>query len=261
MKKSRMFAAASAAVVSAAALAISASAYNAYIALQTQNYSFRNAWDDGSYGKSTPYFNSWIVWGDGDTPEETFPQYEDNFDYDIGDKGGYVLPATYTDATIDADGTYTVKASGIDWGLKSESDFNLVFISTDLPADQGIVIKDVSISVDGSVVKTVDEATYDESAQYIQVQFANIWNADLGGWGLAFPTDSFEITFTVSGINGGAADAAPAEEVTAAPAAGDVDAATDSSKGSPDTGIADVAVIAGLAVAAGAGIALTRKRK
>lgn len=253
MKKSRMFAAASAAVVSAAALAVSASAYNAYIGLQTQNYSFRNDWTEASYGKATPYFNSWIVWGDGDSPEETFPQYEDNFDFDIN---GYVLPATYTDATFDADGTYTVKASGIDWGLKNETDFNLVFISTDLPADQGIVIKDVSISVDGNVVKTVDEATYDETAQYIQVQFANIWNADLGGWGLAFPTDSMEIKFTVSGLAGGAADAAEA-----APAAGDVDAATDSSKGSPDTGIADVAVIAGLAVAAGAGIALTRKRK
>ena len=55
--------------------------------------------------------------------------------------------------------------------------------------------------------------------------------------------------------------AAPAEETTAAPAAGDVAAATDSTKGSPNTGIEDVAVVAGLAVLAGAGIALTRKRK
>lgn len=54
------------------------------------------------------------------------------------------------------------------------------------------------------------------------------------------------------------AAAAPAE--TAAPAAGDVAAATNSSKGSPDTGIADVAVVAGLAIVAG-GTALVAKKK
>ena len=53
-----------------------------------------------------------------------------------------------------------------------------------------------------------------------------------------------------------------ASTTTDAPAAaGDVDAATDSSKGSPDTGIEDVAVIGGLAIVAGAAIAFTRKRK
>lgn len=54
------------------------------------------------------------------------------------------------------------------------------------------------------------------------------------------------------------AAAAPAE--TAAPAAGDVAAATDSSKGSPDTGIADVAAAMGLAIVAG-GTALVAKKK
>ena len=249
MKKIRMAAAAVAAVVSAAALAVSASAYNAYIGLQTSTYSFRNAWDDAGYGQATPYFNGWVVWGDGDTPEETFPDYEDNFDYDIN---GYVLPATYDDASISSDGTYTVKASGIDWALKGENDFNLVFVSTDIPANQGVVISDVSVAVDGEVVKSVDSVAYDESASNIQIMLANVWNSDIGNWGLAFPSEDIAITFTVSGLDNAAA---------AAPAAGDVDAATDSSKGSPDTGIADVAVVAGLAVLAGAGIAFTRKRK
>ena len=257
MKKTKLAAAVAATVVSASALALSAGAYNAYIGLQTTTYSFRNAWTEGSYGKETPYFNSWIVWGDGDNPEETFPEYEDNFDYDIN---GYVLPATYTDASFDSDGTYTVKAEGIDWDLKDESDFNLVFVSTDLPADQGIEIKDISVSVDGTVVKTLDSFAYDPTVQYIEVDLANIWNPDVGAWGLAFPSDSVAITFTVAGLGAGetAADAAPAEE---APSTGDVAAATDSSKGSPDTGVADVAVIAGLGLAAAAGIVVTRKRK
>ncbi len=53
--------------------------------------------------------------------------------------------------------------------------------------------------------------------------------------------------------------AAPAE--TQAPAAGDVAAATDSSKGSPETGIADVAAVAGLAIVAGGAVLVARKRK
>lgn len=53
--------------------------------------------------------------------------------------------------------------------------------------------------------------------------------------------------------------AAPADETSSA--AGDVDAATDSSKGSPDTGIEDVAAIAGIAVLAAGAVVVARKRK
>ncbi|MGN0656033.1 MAG: LPXTG cell wall anchor domain-containing protein [Ruminiclostridium sp.] len=52
---------------------------------------------------------------------------------------------------------------------------------------------------------------------------------------------------------------APAEEEK--PAAGNVDAATDSSKGSPDTGVADVAVVAGLAIVAAGAVLVSKKRK
>ena len=58
-----------------------------------------------------------------------------------------------------------------------------------------------------------------------------------------------------------AASASATEATEEASATGNVDAATDSSKGSPDTGIADVAAVAGLAILAGAGIAFTRKSK
>ena len=55
------------------------------------------------------------------------------------------------------------------------------------------------------------------------------------------------------------AEEAPAEEAPAA--TGDVDAATDSTKGSPDTGVADVAAVAGLAVLAGGAFIVAKKRK
>ena len=51
---------------------------------------------------------------------------------------------------------------------------------------------------------------------------------------------------------------APADE---APATGDVSAETDSTKGSPDTGVADVAAVAGLALVAGGAFIVAKKRK
>ena len=107
MKMRKVLAALAAAAVATTAMATVASAadYNAYIAFQTTQYSFRNGWSDASYGAATPYHaGSYIVWGAGDYPEETYPQYEDNFDYDIN---GYALPATYTDAVITGDGKAT----------------------------------------------------------------------------------------------------------------------------------------------------------
>lgn len=53
----------------------------------------------------------------------------------------------------------------------------------------------------------------------------------------------------------------PTPAASAAPAAGDVAAATDSSKGSPDTGIADVAAAAGLAIVAGGTAFVAKKKK
>ena len=258
MKIRKILAAAAGAAVAVSALATTAAAadYTGYIGFQTTTYSFRNACYDGSYGLESGYFNNFIVWGDANTDPETFPEYEDNFDYDLA---GYLLPATYTDVAITGDGTYTVKAEGIDWGLKSESDFNLIFVSTDIPMDAGAVCTSATVYVDGEAVKTVDNPICDETGANFNIALANIWNTEIGTWGLAFPTESLAVEFTIEGLGAPAADEAPVADE--APAAGDVDASTDSSKGSPDTGVEDVAVIGGLAILAGAAIAFTRKRK
>ena len=58
-----------------------------------------------------------------------------------------------------------------------------------------------------------------------------------------------------------AASASASAETEEATATGNVDAATDSSKGSPDTGIADVAAVAGLAVVAAGAFVVAKKRK
>ncbi len=69
--------------------------------------------------------------------------------------------------------------------------------------------------------------------------------------------DQFTVSFTLSGLDAPAAEDATTEE---APAAGDVAGATDSSKGSPDTGVEDVAVVAGLAIVAAGAVLVSKKR-
>lgn len=271
MKISKVLAAgvAAAAVASTLSVAAAAEDYNAYIGFQSTVYSFRNEWDESNYGKATDYFDQFIVWGNNDP--ETFPDYEDNFDYDIA---GYVIDATYDDAVIDGDGTYTVSATDLDWALDGATDFNLIYVSTDVPIDAGAVCTEAKIIVDGEVVKTVADPICDETKSYFNIALANTWNPDIGGYGLAYPTESLEIEFTITGLGAGDADVATVDEAPAAteapaqteapapaPAAGDTAAPVDSSKGSPDTGVEDVALIGGLAIVAGAAIALTRKRK
>ena len=69
-------------------------------------------------------------------------------------------------------------------------------------------------------------------------------------------TVAAEIAALMSG-----SDAAEEEAATEETTAGDVDASTDSSKGSPDTGVEDVAVVAGLAIVAAGAVLVSKKRK
>ena len=119
--KMKRFIGAAAAMAVAGTLTVGAAAetYNAYIGFQTTPYSFRNSFDDATYGKDVAdgkYFNSVIVWGGNDPT--IFPKYTDCFDDDIQ---GYVIPATYTDVTIKQSGTYTVGISDFDWALDGAS--------------------------------------------------------------------------------------------------------------------------------------------
>ena len=72
---------------------------------------------------------------------------------------------------------------------------------------------------------------------------------------------AFELTFHDAVID--EPDTAPdaAAPDAQAPVTGDVAAAADSSKGSPDTGVADVAAVAGIAVVAAGALLVSRKRK
>ncbi len=247
MKVSKILAAVTAAASVATIVAATASAYNAYIQWQSTPYSFRNDWTEATYGAATPYFDYAIVWGSGDAPEETFPEYADNFDWDIN---GYTLPVTYNDAVVDGDGTYTVSMEGFDWSVDGATAFNTLGVSTDIPAGAA-TISDVTIIVDGVETATMATAVV-EGDEYIKINAINIWNTDVPSYSGAYPTDNVAVKFTVSGL--GSADAGSDAAVdTTAPTTGD--------KQSPDTGVEGVAAVAGLAALAGGAMLISKKRK
>ena len=282
--KMKRFIGAAAAMAVAGTLTVGAAAetYNAYIGFQTAPYSFRNSFDDATYGKDVSdgkYFNSVIVWGGNDP--ETFPQYEDKFDDDMpSGQAGYVLPATYTDVKIDKDGTYKVGVTDFDWALDGASAFNLLFVSTDIPfnkdaGEDGESIakfSDCKVIVDGTVTSEVADPIIDtedgKKSGNTKILFANIWNDVLktDGYNGAYPTKSLEIEFTVTGLDAQQPADTDAPADTTAPADTDAPATEapttgDSSKDNTNTGVEGVAAVAGVALLAAGAVVVAKKRK
>lgn len=257
MKTSKFLSIAAAAAVAASVAAVPSSAegttYNAYIGVQSASFSFRNAWNEPSYGKGVTgddgmvYFDQITGW-DGPTAVS---------------KGG-----VFTDAQITGDGTYSVSVTDFDFG--EDESLNLLFVSTDIPLDAGVSITDVKVILDGNVKYTFDEAFLSpDEPTYLQPMMINIWNSDLGGedglFGYTMPQDSIEIQFTVSGL--GAAEAADEASDEAAETTEDVAVETTDAPAADDTttpaetGNASAAAIAAVMAAAGAAAVLSKKRK
>lgn len=224
--------------------------YNAYIGIQSASYTFRNAWNEGTYGKGitgddgTVWFDQLTGW-DGPTALN---------------KGG-----NFTDAQITGDGTYSVSVTDFDFG--SDESLNLLFISTDIPQDLDVQFTDVKVILDGQTKYTFDEAylSPDETTYYSPMMI-NIWNDDLGKedglFGYTMPSDSIEIQFTVSGLDAAApAETEAAEEETASEDATAEEApAPDSTTTSSKTGNAGAAMIAAVMAAAGAAALVSKKK-
>lgn len=257
MKKSKILAVAASASLAATALAIPASAddtYHAYIGVQSASFSFRNAWDEPTYGLGVTgddgmvYFDQITGW-DGPTAVS---------------KGG-----TFTDAEITGDGTYSVSVTDFDFG--EDETLNLLFLSTDIPLDSGITISDVKVVMDGNTKYTFDEAYLDpDEVNYIKPTCINIWNDDLGKdaglFGYTMPQDSIELQFTVSGMGAASADttedtaaeettedAAPVEETADAPAADDTTT-------SATTGNTSAAALVAVMAVAAAAVAVSKRK-
>ncbi len=160
--------------------------YNAYLGVQTPNWTYRNEWNaDG-------YVTDPSLWGDFIYGNET------------GEKYGKV-----TDAKVEGNGTYRVSVT--DFGTIFEDDFttanqdyfNLLFISTDIPLSDDIKVTDVKLIVDGKTCHTDAEGFLDPDAtDYVKILIQNIWNdAKKEITYYPAPTKSLEMEFTISGFN------------------------------------------------------------
>lgn len=219
--------------------------YHAYLGVQTPTWIFRNSFDDATYGLDSGFFNElglvdgeWIAQG-----------------------------GSFTDAEIAGNGTYSVSMSGYDFTdqLGDDGLFNLLFLSTDLPMNDEVVISDITIKMDGKAIAEYDSAFLDaESKEYQKVLFANIWNNEIEAMPYyAPPTDSIEIVFTVSGF--AYDNEAPAEEVPAETTPAETTPAettpAETTSGGVNTTLIIVIVVIVVVIAVAAGVMVAKKKK
>ena len=140
--------------------------YHAYLGVQTPTWIFRNSYDDATYGKDSGCFDQ-LGFVDGDWIAQ----------------GG-----TFTDVEITGNGTYTVSLTGYDFSgqfdgaaiLGDEGLFNLLFVSTDLPVNDEVVISNIVLKMDGKTITELESAFLDPDSKTVQkVLLANIWNKEI----------------------------------------------------------------------------------
>jgi len=153
---------------------------HAYIGIQTEVYTFRNSCSDAKYGKDTDYFNTLIKWGEDDQ---------------IIDTG-----AKFTDATISADGTYTVSVDGYDFSSDS-SKLNMLFVSTDFAFNNKLKVSDVVVKCDDQEIPIDKPLVMADDQGNFYMELVNIYNTDLAALDYTMPKNGFSVTFTIEGMD------------------------------------------------------------
>ena len=159
--------------------------FNAYIGVQGKDtYVFRNAWDEANYGEANPeFFNRLTGWDD---------------DKNAVDYGG-----SFADAQISGDGEYTVSFTTGDMGMGTTADYNMLFVSTDIPS---AMIENGFLTIDNVKVKFGSGATQeytevDLEGTYAMIKIIDTYNqASAPAITCKVPgaNETVAITFTVS---------------------------------------------------------------
>lgn len=233
MKIRNLISAVAACAVAATAFVIPASAadtHTAAITFQTPDYTFRNTFNQEGI----------LFWNN-----------------DLGEADDYV-GATYTDAAITGDGTYTVELNGVKSGgwnmLKIETDIDLNVDTNCVITITGVECDGAAVEFDAAAAAMVRDTSLasDEYSAY-EFKVANAARCQLintyDGVGAITNQgyESIKVTFEVTGLD--------------AASAGTAGGTTEAGKGSPDTGVEGIAVVAGAAIVAGGAMLLSKKRK
>ena len=167
--------------------ALKQGSFMGYIAVQTDIYVFRNNWDEASYGLENPeYFNRLTGWDEVDSSLAV-------------DYGG-----TFVDAEIKGDGEYTVSFTTGDMGLGASKDYNMLYVSTNIPSK---LVKDGFLTIDNVKAKFGSGATQEYTevntdGNYVAIKILDTYNqasAPSITWSVPGANETVSITFTVSG--------------------------------------------------------------
>lgn len=264
MKITKILGAASAAVVSAAVMAASAGAYEAFLMYASSDWSVQ-CMDATSANATTA-----DVTGDG-----TYTVSISGFEWE-DEETAEMVPATANGATVfcvDIDGLANALGCGKDAegyeGLETSAEKMALAQAT------GLTISDVVITATNSDGTSTDIAV-DESKLYygdiegngkIRLEIYNAYgetskDAPIDAAGFSFD-DALSVTFTISGTGMGdaaASDDNAADAATVDAAAPADNAAASDGKGSPDTGVEGIAVVAGVAALAAGAVIVSKKR-
>ena len=249
MKITKILGAASAAVVSAAVMAASAGAYEAFLMYASSDWSVQ-CMDATSENATTA-----DVTGDG-----TYTVAISGFEWE-DEETAEMVPATATGATVfcvDIDGLANALGCGKD--AEGSDALQTGAEKTAFAQAAGLTISDVVITATNSDGTSTDIAV-DESKLYygdiegngkIRLEIYNAYgdtskDAPIDAAGFSFD-DTLSVTFTISGTGMGDAEA-PADN-----------AAASDGKGSPDTGVEGIAVVAGVAALAAGAVIVSKKR-
>ena len=163
--------------------------FNAYIGVQGKDtYVFRNSWEEANYGRDSqdhPDFFGRLTGWDADN--------------NAVDYGG-----TFVDAEITGNGDYAVSLTTGDMGMGETKDYNMLFVSTDIPAalvrDGFLIIDNVKVKFGSGATQEYTEVTSD--GEYAAIKIIDVYNqanAPAIVYSVPGPNETVTISFTVSG--------------------------------------------------------------
>ena len=161
--------------------------YHGYVAVQSENYIFRNDWEDATYGlngTSPEFFTHLTGWDSANNAV---------------DYGG-----TFEDCTITGNGTYTVTMTTGDMGFGSDSYFRYFRVATDIPArlvaDGYVTITDAKVKIGEG--KTQEGLIVHADGDWLKIVVTDEYNKLDAGFGYSLPGANTKVvfTFTVNGL-------------------------------------------------------------
>ena len=162
--------------------------FNAYIGVQGKDtYVFRNSWDEASYGRDSqehPEFFGRLTGWDADN--------------NAVDYGG-----SFADAQITGNGEYSVSLTTGDMGMGDTKDYNMLFVSTDIPS---ALVRDGFLTIDQVKVKfgagaTQEYTEVNTDGEYVVIRIIDTYNQAAAPsivYSVPGANETVTITFTVS---------------------------------------------------------------